>query len=61
MAWPATELTDHACSAHLCGEAIEQLPIKRLMSQLIGNAPDVFVGNRVVAGLRVHKEKVAHR
>jgi hypothetical protein len=34
-------------------KAIKQRPVERLMLQLIGNPPDVFLGHGIVAGLVV--------
>jgi hypothetical protein len=49
----ATHVTSRADGAHARRKSVKQLSVEWLVPQLIEDAPDVFVGHLVVAGLAV--------
>ena len=53
MAGPASDVPHRAVAADAAGEAIEQLPIERLATELVTDATNVLVGHLVVARLQV--------
>jgi hypothetical protein len=54
MPGAATHIAHQTDIAHARRKTIEQVPVKRLVLQLLENAPDVFVRYSVVASLGVH-------
>ncbi len=58
---PATQVAGRPDVPHGGGEAVEKLPVERLVFQLIENPPHVLVGDGVVAGPAVPACFVVHR
>lgn len=57
---PAPHVTRQADIANGSCEAIQKLPIERLVFQLVEDAHDIFVGDEVVTGLAVDRLEIAH-
>jgi hypothetical protein len=57
----ATQVARRSDTAHAVGEPVEQLPIERLVLQLVEDAPDVFVRDEVIARPVISLAMSVHR
>jgi hypothetical protein len=54
MTGAATHVTGWANVTYVCRKTLKELAVKRLVPQLIGDASDILVRDKIVAGLGIH-------